>query len=269
MSISLQHKTIIGSSIFFGLLVAIHHLYPESGAVEQTSPRASVQESIVPISQDLLRYPGNAREHKHGWMQVARMLKDRPTMLEAPLMSQGHRRLNSSDRVVVWAAEAFDGRIDEKKIDWDARLPTGVPNWVRGMSTSPRPGRNGHIRLAYGSFDELWSCCVFELFNCEANDRFSSLYRAAHAGEMSKDEFVRRATSMEHSAQMKTRAFFGEIWRPWADSSGVKYDPANWRVFVEEDYEEWISGSALGTRAYRDWWASQWDKVARPVQGKK
>src|SRR3954447_17403761 len=92
------------------------------------------------------------------------------------------------------------------------------PKVARALHSSPSSDRPGEIQIALHigtgdrvrplSFDELWSCAVFELNNAANAPEFLELHAKALSGKIVRDDYVREFVRLEHLAAAKTRRFY-------------------------------------------------------------
>jgi len=163
---------------------------------------------------------------QHGRKQVAAMLRDRPTMAHFAAETQF---------LQDWAARKFAGEDFGEPIDWD---PT-PPLHSDAEHLAPAPGMNAAILLAEESpdgpqegkprsFEELWAGAVYELHNVAFARRFVKLHEEADEGRVSKEEFVAGILKYELLAAQQTRAFYVQVYLPWAEKKRLPTNPTLW-----------------------------------------
>ncbi len=163
---------------------------------------------------------------KHGQHQVAKMLDDRPAM--AQFFSQ-------TDFLRDWAARKFAGEDLGDLIDWDPSAPLHSD----AEHVAPADGDNAAILVAAvytegprkgqpRSFEELWAGAVYELHNVVYAREFVRLNDEADQGRVSKEAFVAGIVKYELRAAQQARAFYLQVYLPWAENSGQPTDPSLW-----------------------------------------
>jgi tetratricopeptide (TPR) repeat protein len=184
--------------------------------------------------------PGDAGQHyqpsssarlsaealEHGRRQVVRMLRDRPAMAE-------HEKEAAFLR--TWAARKFAGEDFGELVDWDPSPP------LHSDAEHLAPGDGEHAAIlveahyAAGpkrgtprSFEELWAGAVYELHNVCSAREFVRLNDEADEGKVSKEAFVAGILKYELAAAQRTRAFYVQVFLPWAAKQKLKTDPALW-----------------------------------------
>ena len=107
---------------------------------------------------------------EHGRQQVCQMLRDRPAMAQYG---------DKAQVLYDWAARQFAGEKLRQEIQWDANEPQGAD----ADHYTPQAPNDGRIRVAskhvHGpengglqTFEELWRCAVFELYNITSAEEF-------------------------------------------------------------------------------------------------
>lgn len=171
----------------------------------------------------------------HGQKQVEQMLSDRPAMA-----GMGEK----AEFLVEWAARKFAGEDSGMLTDWD---PT-PPRHSDAENIAPVAGQHARIRLArtylWGPkqgqerpFEELWSNAVFELHNVVLTPHFERLRRQVENGQLSKEQYVEGIWTYEHRAAQQTRAFYVEVYLPWAAEQKLPSDPELWFAAYWEEAE--------------------------------
>lgn len=173
--------------------------------------------SETPLSADALR---------HGQEQVAKMLHDRPTMEQYGPETELLRQ---------WAARKFAGEDLGTPINWDASPPLHSD----AEHIAPTEKENAAILVAAvydsgpkegmpRSFEELWAGAVFELHNVNNAKEFVRLNDMADQGKVSKRDFVAGILKPELRAGQQTRAFYMQVFLPWAEKKKLPTDPTLW-----------------------------------------
>lgn len=215
----------------------------------------------------------------HGDQQVETMLKDRPAMAQCLTIDGTIKKITSDDAIWVAAAQAYDQKIVGSTIDWDPS-PLKLKPPIGAEHSDPWQGRPALIRLRIdlpkdgrempASFEQLWSHCVFELFNVANDEQFLAIYQRALHGEISRQEWLDLNTRLEFTALVKLRNYFTETWKPWCDKNHVAYDPAIWlRGFSPNaTYEEWFAAYIHSSSPYLPLWESYYDGQIVPYLAK-
>ncbi len=163
---------------------------------------------------------------RHGEEQVTRMLHDRPAMAQYSEETEPFRR---------WAARKFAGEDFAAPIDWDPSPPLHsdaehlapdgdthaailvAKNYTEGPKVGrPRP------------FEELWAGAVYELYNVTYSREFARLNDEADQGKVTKEGFVGSILKHELAASERTRAFYVNVFLPWAEKKKLSTDPSLW-----------------------------------------
>jgi tetratricopeptide (TPR) repeat protein len=196
---------------------------------------------------------------KHGEEQVRRLLADRPPLAEHAEAAAVFRQ---------WAARKFAGEDIGETIDWDPTPPTDSD----AENYSPIPGQRGRILVDLNyqhgpkkgqprTFEELWSRVIFELHNIAYARQFVKLNNDAAAQKITKEQFVYGIWKHEHQAMQLTRAFYAQVFLPWAEKQKLATDPELWFALQWDEVDEAMVGfmdrSAYPWRPYGrqyDWW---------------
>jgi tetratricopeptide (TPR) repeat protein len=200
----------------------------------------------------------SAEAIRHGRAQVAAMLRDRP-----PMAQYGEEAKFLRD----WAERKFAGEDFGEPIDWD---PT-PPLHSDAEHLAPSDGDNAAIlvELNYSggpkegkprSFEELWAGAIFELHNVSFAKEFVRLNNEANEGKLSKEAFVDGILRYELQAAQRTRAFYLQVWLPWAEKKKLATDPSlwfcDWWDTVQTVLKSFTNRSAYPWRPYarvHDW----------------
>jgi hypothetical protein len=173
-----------------------------------------------------------------GRNQVDQMLLDRRAMA---------RHVKCSDELYQWAVRQFAGEAALNRIYWSSDEPEGYwslhtppSDRLRGeVRIASRRSQNGHSREC--TFEELWSCAVFELNNCSACREFNELDRQMQQCEISRDQYIRENFRLEFAATQLTRKSFLEAVAPIMARERVGFNPQLW-FFVETHLCDWRRG---------------------------
>jgi tetratricopeptide (TPR) repeat protein len=162
----------------------------------------------------------------HGQMQMARMSHDRPAMAEHG---------NEAKFLRDWAKRKFAGEDFVELIDWDPSPP------LHSDAEHLAPGNGEHAAILVEahytigphegkprSFEELWAGAVYELHNVNYAREFVRLNDEADRGRVSKEAFVAGILKYELRAAQRTRAFYMNVFLPWAAKKKLPTDPALW-----------------------------------------
>jgi Flp pilus assembly protein TadD len=193
---------------------------------------------------------------KHGEKQLAQMLHDRPPMAQFGADAEFVRR---------WAVRKFAGEDFGALIDWDPSPP--LHSDAEHLSASPDGSVHAAILVlanhTHGpnggqprSFEELWAGAVYELHNVTHSREFARLNDEAAEGKLSKEEFVARILKHELLAAQETRAFYVQVYLPWAEKRKLSTDPTLW-------FCDWWDSAAHVLDSFRDKAAYPWHPYGR------
>jgi len=87
----------------------------------------------------------------------------------------------------------------------------------------------------------MWACVVFELENIRGWRADAKLYQMALSGQLTREEWVRESSRLEHSALRRAAADCNLLWRPIARSKHLRTTPGFWGLDTPETYDEWIA----------------------------
>ncbi|HEY4761792.1 MAG TPA: tetratricopeptide repeat protein, partial [Thermoguttaceae bacterium] len=195
---------------------------------------------------------------EYGNQQERKMLEDRPAMA---------RYGEETAFLQSWAARKFAGEDLNSLIDWD---PT-PPEHSDAEHLAPEGDIHGCIllepRYTSGakqgqprSFEELWAGAVFELHNINYAKHFVDLHNEAAEGDVSKRKFVAGIVKYEVMAAQQTRAFYLQMFLPFAAKHKLPTDPTlwftNWWVQPDEAMQNFTDKTAYPWRPYarqHDW----------------
>lgn len=205
--------------------------------------------SDKPLSSEALR---------HGEEQVAKMLADRPAMAEFG---------DETSFLRQWAARKFAGEDLGSPINWDPSPPLHSD----AEHLAPNDKENAAILVAavYDSgpkqgeprkFEELWAGAVFELHNVNNAREFVRLNEMADEGKIEKRDFVAGILKPELRAGQQTRAFYLQVFLPWAEKKKLPTDASlwfgDWWDAPNEALDNFVDKSAYPWRPYartHDW----------------
>ncbi|MGD0518660.1 MAG: tetratricopeptide repeat protein [Thermoguttaceae bacterium] len=196
----------------------------------------------------------SAEALEHGRKQVEKMLKDRPAMAQYG---------EETEFLRTWAARKFAGEDLGSLIDWDATPPLHSdaehiaperklhgailiePNYTEGP-------KQGQAR----SFEELWAGAVFELHNINYAKEFVRLHKEAEEGKLAKNDYVAGIVKYEMLASQQIRAFYVQVFLPFAAKKKLPTDPALW-------YAVWWVRPDDALKYFTDKTAYPWRPYAR------
>jgi tetratricopeptide (TPR) repeat protein len=211
--------------------------------------------SGTPLSADALR---------HGQEQVAKMLQDRPAMAQFGEETEFLRQ---------WAVRKFAGEDLGTLINWDPSPP--LHSDAEHMAPSEKETAAILVAAVYDSgpkqgeprsFEELWAGAVFELHNINNASEFVRLNDQADEGKISKRDFVAGILKPELRAGQQTRAFYVQVFLPWAANKKLPTDPTlwfgDWWDTPEKVLDSFADKSAYPWRPYartHDWATVHYD----------
>jgi tetratricopeptide (TPR) repeat protein len=190
----------------------------------------------------------------HGEQQVVEMLRDRPAMAQFGQKAEFLRQ---------WAARKFAGEDLGTPIDWDPSPPLHSD----AEHLAPADDENAAILVAavYQSgpkqgrpraFEELWAGAIYELHNVAYASEFVRLNDEAAEGKVSKRAFVAGILKYELRAAQQTRAFYVQVFLPWAEKQKLPTDPTLW-------FCDWWDTPEGVLRTFTDKSAYPWRPYAR------
>jgi tetratricopeptide (TPR) repeat protein len=209
---------------------------------------------------------------QHGEEQLQKMLADRPHMAE---------HIEKGDKLWNWAVRKFAGEDIGSLIFWD---PTS-PDPFASRSREPFNGEPAAIQLnlfqqldhststqakrEQQSFEELWMCAVFELYNVTSSAEWQRLTSEANAGKLPRDEFIQAMMRSEYNAGQRTRAFYVKFFLPWLRSKTLKdTNPDGWLCNEFEDPDRIRSNYAFrGKSLYLSFYENSYDVQAAYREG--
>jgi tetratricopeptide (TPR) repeat protein len=134
-----------------------------------------------------------------------------------------------------WANRKFAGEDFVELIDWDPSPPLhsdaehlapggGEPAAILVEAHYTSGPKEGKPR----SFEELWAGAIYELHNVNYAREFVRLNDEADRGRVSKEAFVAGILKYELQAAQRTRAFYLNVFLPWAEKKKLPTDPSLW-----------------------------------------
>ncbi|MGJ8634235.1 MAG: hypothetical protein ACSHX7_09975 [Luteolibacter sp.] len=208
---------------------------------------------------------------QHGGFQLQKMIRDRPLMSQ--FLNRGNRRvpINVEDAPFTWVKNEYSRLYDGGKVFWDSS-ESAKPLQYLAEHRIPKNGENGFIRIRESfldrrkivrdaSFEELWGACVYELLNIKNHDKYVELLARLKRHELTKDQWVRAGTKIEHKTLLELGVFHEKIWLPWALKANFGSDPKIWRRDILEDYDEWIKRYRTNKKSnVYQYWEDYYDK---------
>lgn len=192
----------------------------------------------------------------HGLFQARRMLSDRLQM-NVTVTSKGEQVvLQETDVLVRWLVSRFDGAEIGMKVFWD---PASPENGSGADHALPILGSAATIRVkpledrdgpAFLRFERLWFSTVFEMHNLENHRHFQRLFELAAQGLVDQAAFVEECARLEYKALGKTRAFYSNVWRKWAEQNGAISNKKVWDHGWRNTFEEWIRAQEQAGAGY-------------------
>lgn len=181
------------------------------------------------------------------------------------------KQLTPQDLNWEWAARAYGKSINGSAIGWDNH-DVANPLQYPGEHVIPCKATKGCIRISEtvldgqkirkATFEELWSCCIFELINITNAENFLQIYSSAMKGNVTRKEWVRLNTELEYSALVKLKVFFDKVWAPWSQKNNHRYEALCWTRNTPGSYAEWI-GVYQNSTMYQ-WWEDYYDNSIVP-----
>ena len=210
---------------------------------EAVAKEIKLPEEQRTISSDDLRF---------GEQQVDAMLKDRPQMKGI---------VNRGDVVYEWAARRFGGVACGERIWWNPgdldRKPPRYTSEARYPGTSGN--REGSIRVrCYDQYGKphpgqfLWAKAVFELFNVGSGRKFHKIYEDMLERDMTKEEFIDRATGIEYENNLQQHAFYQNVWVPFLTQKRIEPESSGWWTRIPT-LEQWKASWRRDSYPYDTW----------------
>ena len=204
----------------------------------------------------------SAEDLEHGNRQVERLLKDRPEMAAG---------LTPEDTLYKWAVRKFAGEDIPERIVWNPSVPDGAEA-DHGAPSGGEPGmvriaprKRGFLGLLPGrklTFDEQWAHLCYELHNIQGSPDFEQTNRLAQRKELTRDGYIRLCAYHEYQALLRTRAFYVDVYFPWARAKKIETSPEQWRLDISPTFEGWLA--QYDNRASYPWepYGSYYDAMA-------
>ena len=196
----------------------------------------------------------SAEALKHGRQQVADMLRDRPAMNQFGA---------EADFLQKWAIRKFAGEDLGSLIDWDSSAPlhSDAENLAPGDGDNAAilveaAYQSGPKRGSPRSFEELWAGAIYELHNVNYAREFARLHDEADKGSVSKKAFVVGILKYELRAAQQTRAFYVQVFLPWAEKKKLTTDATLW-------FCDWWDTPESVLRSFADKSAYPWQPYGR------
>ena len=67
-------------------------------------------------------------------------------------------------------------------------------------------------------------------------------FQAAERNELTREGFIRQCAFHEYRAILRTRAFYVDVYFPWARAKKIETSPEQWRVDISVTFEGWLGG---------------------------
>ncbi len=219
--------------------------------------------------EDWAKAPLTAEAIRFGEEQVRNMLRDRPAMAQYGENAEPLRR---------WAARKFAGEDLKERIRWDSAEPpmldgdnsapisSGTPPRIRLRETYYEGEKRGRKKTG----EDLSCHAVCELYNITASEEFRRLYADATAERVSKKAYVERMVEIETRATDRTRAFYVNVFLPWAREHRVPSDPRQWYVESRPDTQEKIPWFVTDRKSrYPSVYESRYDYIVARSLGRE
>jgi hypothetical protein len=196
------------------------------------------EESATTKHKPIKSFELNEASLAFGHVQVRNMLRDRPAMAQ---------NITEEHEVFKWSKRQFAGETSGNRCYWTA----AQPSLSVAMTITPTPDAPGEIRIATrrtvlgvsrpATFEELWSCAVFELSSLSHNREWLDLSRSVVDGTISRDEFVKKAFRIEFYCAQRTRRFYLDTFAEALRQTNTTSDPLLW-FFHEAYLGDWERG---------------------------
>jgi len=249
------------------LFLAAICLYPIAVPQAEAAPPAKTKtgkKAVYPVQQS-----------EHGEIQVEKMVRDLPAMSYFPTAGGGKKRIGKNSRIWRFVADGYGRKVNGSVTCWGG---TNVPEPMEIWANHTVPGEGGmrgSIRIrsklkdASGvvrdaTSEELWSSVVFELFNIQNAEDFIRISVETANAKVTREDWIRRNTALEHKAVLRLAGFYRQIWEPWAKANGLVSHPFLWHVDTPADFDEWISSYPKEVMNPRMYWANYWDSFVVP-----
>lgn len=210
---------------------------------------------------------------EHGELQVDSMSK---SCREFKVLNTGPFK-----PLANWAARQFAGEGVGFRVAWSRklrRITTAMPRSVCSSVFMLAPTVNLHDNLEnspqveLGTFEQMWSRLVLNLFCLQGLKRARELEAATLAGELTRNEYVEEMLSLDRHAIQKLHRYYVQEYLPWANDVAIPSNPFVW--YLEADWwktpAEQLSGCPQNSgyprgvygKQYRDL-QQRWDNSMR------
>jgi hypothetical protein len=115
-------------------------------------------------------------------------------------------------------------------------------------------------RTVIESAQETLGAVVFELFNSQHKDYFLRLRLQAANGLISRYEYIMQTAEVEQWACLQEKAFYYNVWVPFATSRRVNPVPRYWHGTDSPNFPDWLKEFA-GT-GYPENYGADYDSLA-------
>jgi hypothetical protein len=211
--------------------------------------------------------PFSKSETDESWAlkQMQHMLADRPVMKSCRIGEQIYW-LRPQDSIWQWAAERYSGKITGFWTAWHEAPPVekfeamhayGQHKAYLYIREIGPPESDDHNK----TFEALWSCAVFELFNLENAQGFSDLSLLAYEGKCTRIEYAGRMARLEHLAMGKQQQFFKDVWLPWCKATGFVSAPEIWQRNYHPISAKWLAQYPPHSRYPWQYYGEQYDLI--------
>ena len=191
------------------------------------------------------------------WKRCSKIVRPWPNTAKKPMFLRS------------WAARKFAGEDMGSLIDWDPTPPlhsdaehVAPEGKLHGAILIEPQYTDGPKQGQARSFEELWAGAVFELHNINYAKEFVRLRKEAEEGRISKEDYVAGIVKYEMLAAQQTRAFYVQVFLPFAAKKKLPTEPGLWFtlwwVRPDEALKQFTDKTAYPWRPYaRDYdWAT-------------
>jgi hypothetical protein len=210
----------------------------------------------------------SASELEHGRTQLEQLLRDRPEMC---LLDP------RSTEIGEWVIREFAGEDLWTVVSWNPEPPKRAG--VNGVHRYPTRQNTGWVRIRSRGqdptskehrFESTWKSLVFELNNISHAGEFEQVHRDAIDLDfpMTKDDYIRRMTSIEYQSLKNTRDFYERSWKPILEKKGFKTDPAIWGTDLPSTHDAWIGRSQNESKYPWASYGKYYDEVISPFRAR-
>lgn len=172
---------------------------------------------------------------RHGAIQVAAMLKDRPRMSEC---------IKGNTAILSWTVRQFAGFETGYRIFWSDSAPVGpgpAENCYAGAGELPFI-RVDNVDEQRNELDGQmqWVAAIYELHNIRNGPAFLRAQKDKLSGSLDKKKWTDTNARLEYNAALATRDFFLSVWEPESRRCNLPSTPYYWRQGLPNSYERWI-----------------------------